>query len=208
MKSDPTGTAHPPPRVPKARSAHPRPGPRRSTRNVFVISGRDERFRKRVFELLRAVDLRPLEWEALVSATGHTVPSLLTIVQTALRQAQAVVVLLTPDDIVQLHPALHEGGEPAAETSPAMQPRPNVLIELGMALMSCPERTIVIEVGDLRPVADLGGLNFIRFDGGEAALGKLVQRLKNAGCPVDDTGTDWRRLRRFLHLEAYRRDPW
>jgi predicted nucleotide-binding protein len=174
---------------------------------VFVIHGRDEHFRESLFDLLRAVDLRPLEWETLVSETRNGVPSLLDVVQTALRRAQAVVVLLTPDDIVQLHPALHECDEPSVETRPAMQPRPNVLIELGMALMRCPDRTIIIEVGDLRPVADLGGLNVIRFDRGEVALGKLVQRLKNAGCPVDDSGADWRSPKRFVNLDTYNRRP-
>jgi predicted nucleotide-binding protein len=163
--------------------------------------------REKVFELVRALDLRPMEWETLVSATRHTAPSLLTVLQTAFLRAQATIALLTPDDIVHLHPALHERHELAVETAPAMQARPNVLIELGMAMMSCADRTIIVQVGDLRPVADLGGLNFIHFDGGDAALGKLVQRLKSAGCPVDDTGSDWRRTDRFADLGAYHRRP-
>jgi predicted nucleotide-binding protein len=179
----------------------------RSNRNVFIIHGRDEQFRERVFEVVRALDLRPMEWESIVSATRHAAPSLLTIIETALKLAQAVVVLLTPDDIVQLHPSLREREGSDGDSAPAMQPRPNVLIELGMALMSSADRTIILEVGDLRPVADLGGLNFIHFDGEEAALGKFVQRLKNAGCPVDDSGTDWRNTRRFAHIGTYDRVP-
>lgn len=177
------------------------------SRDIFVIHGRDEQVREPFFEFLRAVDLRPLEWEALVAATRRTSPSLLTVVETALARAGAVVVLLTPDDIVRLHPSLHEKGEHTAETAPSLQPRPNVLVELGMALMSCQDRTIIVEIGDLRPVADLGGLNVIRFDGSEVALGKLVQRLRSAGCPVDDSGADWRSRRRFAGLEAFGRKP-
>lgn len=188
-------------------SAAQMPSAGRGPRNVFVIHGRDEQVREPFFELLRAVDLRPLEWEALVGATRRTSPSLLTVVETALTWAQAVVVLLTPDDIVRLHPSLHVEDEPLAETSPALQPRPNVLIELGMALMSCQDRTIIVEIGNLRPVADLGGLNVIRFDGTEVALGKLIQRLRNAGCPVDDSGADWRNIRRFASIEAFSRKP-
>jgi predicted nucleotide-binding protein len=181
------------------------PSASRNLRNVFVIHGRDEQVRESFFELLRAVDLRPLEWEALVAATERAAPPLLSVVETALGQAQAVVALLTPDDVVYLHPALHVTGEAAVETRPTLQPRPNVLIELGMALMSCPERTIIVEIGDQRPVADLAGLNVIRFDGAEVSLGKLIQRLKNAGCPVDDSGADWRNLRRFADIAALRR---
>jgi predicted nucleotide-binding protein len=183
------------------------PSASRNLRNVFVIHGRDEQVRESFFELLRAVDLRPLEWEALVAATQHTAPSLLSVVEAALERAQAVVALLTPDDVVYLHPSLHEMREAAVETRPMLQPRPNVLVELGMALMSCQERTIIVEIGDQRPVADLGGLNVIRFDGTEVSLGKLVQRLKNAGCPVDDSGADWRNMRRFAGIAALNRQP-
>jgi predicted nucleotide-binding protein len=184
-----------------------RASPAGRARNVFVIHGRDEQVREPLFEVLRAVDLRPLEWEALVRATGNTAPALLTVVETALEWSQAVVVLLTPDDVVRLHPSLHGEREASTETAPMLQPRPNVLIELGMALMRCQERTIILEVGDLRPVADLGGLNVIRFDGSEVSIGKLIQRLKNAGCPVDDSGGDWRGVRRFAGVEAFSRKP-
>ncbi|BCB84099.1 TIR domain-containing protein [Phytohabitans suffuscus] len=183
----------------------PSAGP--SSRDIFVIHGRDEQVREPFFEFLRAVDLRPLEWEALVSGTGRTSPSLLDVVETALARAGAVVALLTPDDIVQLHPSLHQTGERTVETKPSLQPRPNVLVELGMALGICRDRTIIVEIGDLRPVADLGGINVIRFDGTEHTLGKLVQRLRSAGCPVDEGGNDWRSRRRFANLEAFGRKP-
>ncbi|WP_211588515.1 TIR domain-containing protein [Allorhizocola rhizosphaerae] len=179
----------------------------RSARDVFVVHGRDEQLREEFFDFLRALDLRPLEWETIVAATGQTAPSLLTVILTALKHAQAIVVLLSPDDMVQLHPSLREPREPVQEVSPMMQPRPNVLVELGMALASCPEQTIVVEVGHLRPVADLGGLNVIRLDTGEVALGKLVQRLRLAGCDVDDGGSDWRDGRRFASLVAHDRRP-
>lgn len=176
-------------------------------RNVFVVHGRDEQVREQIFALLRAVDLRPMEWESLVSVTQQTAPSLLDVVRTALAQAQAVVVLLTPDDVVWLHPTLRTPRESATETTLSMQVRPNVLIELGMALMASPDRTIILEIGGLRPVGDIVGLNVIRFDGTEIAVGKIIQRLKSAGCCVDDSGADWRSLRRFAGLDAYYRCP-
>src|SRR5262245_61636108 len=64
-----------------------------TARDVFVIHGRDEQLRERFFEFLRAIDLRPLEWEAIVTATGQTAPPLLTVIRTALMRAQAIVAL-------------------------------------------------------------------------------------------------------------------
>ena len=50
------------------------------SREVFVIYGRDDQARRAMFELLRALDLRPQEWEPLVAATGSTLPNLNEIV--------------------------------------------------------------------------------------------------------------------------------
>ncbi|MER5436188.1 TIR domain-containing protein [Streptomyces sp. NPDC002588] len=175
------------------------------SRNVFVVHGRDEEVRMKMFDLLRLLDLHPLEWEDLVRATGRTAPFLGEVVAAAPAQAQAALVLLTPDDVVQLHPDLRGANEPPYETEPTGQPRPNVLIELGMVLMAYPERTLMVEVGALRTISDIAGMNVIRFDGSETAVGKIVERLKLAGCKVNDTGSDWRQTWPFRHLAAYGR---
>ncbi|ANP49207.1 putative nucleotide-binding protein [Streptomyces griseochromogenes] len=182
----------------------PGPSPDRS-RNVFVVHGRDEEARLKVFDLLRLLDLRPLEWEDLVRATGKTAPFLGEVIAQAPAQAQAALVLLTPDDVVQLHPDLRGPNEPPYESEPTGQPRPNVLIELGMVLMAYPERTLMVEIGTLRQISDIGGMNVIRFDGSATALGKIVERLKLAGCRVNDTGSDWRQTWPYRHLSAYAR---
>ncbi|MFC9060023.1 TIR domain-containing protein, partial [Streptomyces sp. NPDC057074] len=174
------------------RNAVPMPSDADRARSVFVVHGRDDQVRREMFELLRRLDLRPKEWEDLVRATGHASPFLGDVVAGAPAQAQAALVLLTPDDVVSLHRDLRGHDEPEYETRPVCQPRPNVLIELGMVLMAYPERTLIVEVGGLRPIADIAGRNVIRFDGSGTALGKIVERLKLAGCTVNDTGSDWR----------------
>jgi predicted nucleotide-binding protein len=180
------------------------------SRNVFVVYGRDEQARRAVFELLRSLDLRPLEWEPLVRATGEGTPFLGRVVADApsLVQAQAALVVLTPDDIVLLHPDLRSTREDPHELQPSLQPRPNVLLELGMMLALYPRSTIILEFGDLRQVADLAGRNVIRFNEAVSlpeVLRKIAGRLEEAGCPVDDTGADWLDVRPFARLMAYRR---
>jgi len=177
------------------------------SRRVFVVHGRDDVLRSRMFDLLRALNLLPLEWEPIVAGGHDPLPFLNEVIARELDpgRVQAVLVLLTPEDIVHLHPSLHEHDEQAHERYPVMQARPNVLVELGMALSSHRGRTVVVEVGRVRPAADLAGLNFIRFDGSPASLKKLAERLKTAGCPVDDQGSDWLDPRRFAALDAYHR---
>lgn len=188
-------------------------GPSRNrSRNVFVIHGRDEPVRRAIFGLLRQLDLRPLEWEPLVHATGNGTPFLGQVVDGAPMLAQAAVVLLTPDDIVTLHPDLHGTPEDPHERQLTMQPRPNVLLELGIVLAAHPKSTLILEFGtNLRPIADLVGRNVIRFNPGTVhtnePLRKIVGRLKEAGCAVDDSGTDWLDITPFTNLDAYRRLP-
>jgi predicted nucleotide-binding protein len=177
------------------------------SRRVFIVHGRDGRLTARIEDLLRTVGLEPLEWETLVEASGSTAPYLGQLVARAPHLAQATLAVLSPDDIVELHPDMFQDNDLPHERARAGQARPNVLFELGLALMAYPDRTIVIEVGRMRPVADLGGLNVIRFDGSAIGIKKLLDRLKQAGCPVNDSGTAWLSLERFADLAAYTRGP-
>jgi predicted nucleotide-binding protein len=177
------------------------------TRNVFVVHGRDEQAAEELFGFLEALGLRPLGWETLVAACGTASPYLRDVIMQGIAMAQAAVVLMTPDDTVWLHGDLHEPDEDVHEAIPAMQARPNVILELGMALATYAERTIVLVAGKHRPMADLGGLNYIRLTDGDKCLDKIRLRLKTAGCQLSADGTDWRARAWFNDLAAYNRKP-
>ncbi|MFI5590007.1 CATRA conflict system CASPASE/TPR repeat-associated protein [Amycolatopsis sp. NPDC051758] len=174
---------------------------------VFVIHGRDKEVRKTFFSFFQALGLQPQDFELLVNATGSTSPALFDVVRLAPEITQAIVVLMTPDDTVMLHPDLADEQDPDSETGVGSQARPNVLVELGMALMAYPQRTIIIEMGSLRAVSDLGGLHVVRFDGSAPAIAKVKSRLRAAGCPVDDSDRSWTDPARFAHLAALKRRP-
>jgi predicted nucleotide-binding protein len=176
-------------------------------KRVFVVYGRDGALARSFFDLLYTVGLEPLEWEKLVRPTGMTAPYLGDVVRNAPHLAQATLVLLSPDDIVELHPDLRQDNDHPYERARAGQARPNVLFELGLAFMAYPRQTIIVEVGLMRPIADLAGLNVIRFDGSAIAIKKVVDRLTLAGCLVDTSGADWLDPGRFASLAAYRRGP-
>jgi predicted nucleotide-binding protein len=176
-------------------------------RNVFVVHGRDEAARRALFAFLRALGLRPLEWEKLVGETGKDTPFLSEAVRKGLAAARAVVVLMTPEDVVRLHPELHEPGEASAETGASLQARPNVLLELGMALITHPDRTLILVIGNHRPTSDLGGLNYIRISDTPECRSKIASRLRLAGCPVENEGKDWLHEGDFAGLAALHRSP-
>src|SRR3954471_15532551 len=83
---------------------------------VFVVRGRDEQARLALWRFLRALDLRPLDWEEVVRRSGSGIPYMGEVLATAFEQNQAAVVLCTPDDGALLHPGLRGAHEPAYET--------------------------------------------------------------------------------------------
>lgn len=163
----------------------------KDTSKVFVVHGRNSKARNALFTFLRALHLRPLEWTQAVQATGKTSPYVGEILDAAFSEAQAVVVLMTPDDMAYLREPLRNANDPSYETDPTSQARPNVLFEAGMAMGRNPERTLLVELGTLRPFSDVAGRHAVRLDNSVAKRQALAQRLQTAGCPVDISGTDW-----------------
>jgi hypothetical protein len=123
--------------------------------------------------------------------TGKASPFIGEILDTTFSKAQAVVVLLTPDDVTQLKEELRSPHDPPYEAQLTGQARPNVLFEAGMAMGRCPERTVIVELGTVRPFSDIAGRHTVRLSNSSTARQELAQRLETAGCPIDLTGRDW-----------------
>lgn len=168
------------------------------SRVVFVVHGRNMAVRNAMFQFLRAIGLRPREWSQAVADTGKPMPYIGDVLDVAFSKAQAVVVLMTPDDEARLRAHFHTAREPAYETELTPQARPNVFFEAGMAMGRSPERTIIVEVGDLRPFSDIAGRHVIRMNDSSERRQELAQRLRQAGCDVDLVGTDWHREGTFI----------
>jgi predicted nucleotide-binding protein len=161
-------------------------------RRVFVVHGRNILARDAVFELLRAIDLYPIEWEEAIAMTGNTSPSTLTAIERAFANAQAALVILTGDDLARLGKRyLSEQDEPY-EHRLTRQARPNVIFEAGMAFGNHPGRTVIVSFGKTRPISDIAGTNILYLSDSPESRQKLAGRLKNAGCAADtENKSDW-----------------
>lgn len=158
-------------------------------RNVFVIHGRNAKANEAVFAFLRALDLNPIEWSEARSMTKKGSPYIGEILDTAFSNAQAIVVLQTPDDVAYLHESLTSPDDP--ETQAQMQPRANVLFEAGMALGRDEDRVIIVELGKVKVFSDIHGRHSVRLDNDIKNRQELANRLRDAGCSVKTTGTSW-----------------
>lgn len=160
-------------------------------RNVFVVHGRNHLARNALFRFLRSIGLRPIEWSQAVDLTKKASPYIGEILDAAFAYAKAVVVLMTPDDEARLRGPYHGDGDHAYEHVLTAQSRANVLFEAGMAMGRDSDRTVLLELGQLRPFSDIGGRHVVKLKNSVAARQNIANRLKRAGCPVDLTGTDW-----------------
>ena len=160
-------------------------------RKVFVVFGRNHAARDEMYSFLSALGLRPVEFDDAVRATGEGAPTIDRILDEAFAIAQAIVILLTGDDEARLREQFRKQDDPAHEIELTPQPRPNVLFEAGMAFGRHPTRSILVEMGRVRPFSDIAARYGIRFSGEVRERVQLKDRLKTAGCLVDDSGSHW-----------------
>jgi predicted nucleotide-binding protein len=158
---------------------------------VFVVHGRNEKLRKSLFSFLRAIHLNPIEWSKAIELTKKPSPYVGEILDAAFEKATAVVVLLTPDDEAQLRKAFLKKTDPPFESELTGQPRPNVLFEAGMAFGTHPDNTVLVQIGNIRPISDVIGRHVVHLSGSIESRKELITKLKNCECIVDDSGSDW-----------------
>lgn len=172
-------------------------GVEKESKIVFVVCGRNEEARNALFSFLRSIELHPLEFSEAILKTGKGAPYIGEILDAAFSYAKAVIVLMTPDDEARLREPYRRPEDPVYEEQLTPQARPNVLFEAGMALSEFPTRTILIELGELRPFSDITGRHSIKLDNTVEKRQDLAQRLKNAGCEISLSGTEWRTAGNF-----------
>lgn len=166
------------------------PTPRADTHAVFVVHGRNQQLRNDMFNFLRSVKLSPIEWSEAVKQTGSAAPYIGDVLEAAFARAAAVVVLLTPDDVACLREEYRGKDEPLYETELTPQARPNVLFEAGMAMARHEHRTVLVQIGKLRPFSDVHGRHVLHFDGGPGSRKELIQDSR----PPDATLTRMERI--------------
>ncbi len=169
---------------------------------VFLVQGRNYRLNGLFEEVLRSLGLVIVGWNLALEAAGRAHgpnPFLWQILAAGFEMADGFVVLMTPDDIVELHPDFREQHEEATE-GPSLQPRPNVLLEAGMALALHPDRTVLVQIGNLRGLSDISGRYVVRFDGTPVRRAQLVGQLRAARLMADDPTPDRDQFDEFAGL--------
>jgi predicted nucleotide-binding protein len=70
-----------------------------NSKKVFVVQGGDTRLRDDFFAFLRTMNLQPVEWAEALNCAGEASAVSGEVLEKAFRNAQAVIVLLSPDNV-------------------------------------------------------------------------------------------------------------
>ncbi len=174
------------------------------SRRIFVVHGRNEAAREAMFTFLRSIGLDPIEWESAVALTGNASPYPGDVLEFAFRHAQAVLVLITGDDLARVGTRFLLESDELEERELTPQARPNVLFEAGMAFGTHPKRTLIVQIGKVRSFTDTVGRHIIRLSNKLTKRQALADRLRTAGCPVDLAGkSDWHNAGDFDSANLY-----
>lgn len=171
-------------------------------KKVFVVHGRDSRLRDDFFSFLRALGLQPIEWSEALKLTRKATPYIGEALDSAFKNAQAVIVLLTPDDEVRLSPELWKKNEDEREKTTILQARPNVLFEAGMAFGIHSDRTLLVEVGQVKAFSDVAGRHIVKLSNSPDSRNDIAERLRTSGCDVSTSGNDWLKTGDFVVTRA------
>ncbi len=164
-------------------------------KEVFIVYGRNAFAYEALKCFLRSLELRPLEFDEVRNQIGGS-PFVGDVIKAGMDRAQAIAVLLTPDEFSSLRPDLRGVTDKAEETE-RWQARPNVLLEAGMALAIDENRTLLLTIGRSEVPSDLGGpdnrsqrgpiriwggRHLIRLTNKHDARVRLHNALEGAGC--------------------------
>jgi predicted nucleotide-binding protein len=155
---------------------------------LFVVHGRDTKLNEDMFGLLRALGLNPIEWSEAIAKTKGNNPDVDKIIGGQMKTVQGIVVLISPDEQAKLK---NKFSETPAERILQDQARPNVLFEAGWAFGAYPDKTLLVRVGNTRPISDLGGKHIMKLSNGAASRKELAQRLTKMKFKVNTNGTSW-----------------
>ena len=157
----------------------------RDRRKVFVVHGRDDANTIALLEFLRALGLNPKVYEDVVRRMPKGSPHVEEVLDECFRTGKVVIILMTPDETAELQSYCHRPRDPEHETKGLPQPRPNVVLEAGVALARNRDQTILVHIGGIRRISDLDGHDVTYFNDEVSFRERLAQKLHALGCDVE-----------------------
>jgi predicted nucleotide-binding protein len=167
----------------QAQQAEPDPKKR-----VFVVHGRNISAYKALHAYLKALGLTAFNYVDELETVAGAAPFVRDVVVSGLKKAQAIVVLLTPEEHATLLPRwLARRDEIHPANKERLQARPNVIFEAGGARGLHPGRAVLLALGpEVELFSDMLGVHVHRIERDSPAVRKtLAAVLRKAGCDAN-----------------------
>lgn len=168
--------------------------------SMFVVHGRDTKLNTDMYAFLSSIGIVPMEWDhAIKAAKGGANPIVGDVISQAMDRVQGVMILFSPDEETRIKSKLaSEGDKRKGLHLKGFQPRPNVILEAGLALGAHSDKTILVQVGDIRDISDIAGKHMVHLSNSFADRKRLADRLESKlKFKVDITGTTWQKIGDF-----------
>ncbi|WP_297297139.1 TIR domain-containing protein [uncultured Methylovirgula sp.] len=161
--------------------------------SIFVVHGRDSDLAADLFAFLRAIGLHPLEWSQATRAAKGANPHVDDIIKKSMETVRGVLVLFSPDEEAKLKKKFCSGADLRKGVGNLQgQSRPNVIFEAGLALGAHSEKTILVQVGEVREISDIAGKHLVSLSNDPEDRKELAHRLKSKlKFNVDLSGGHW-----------------
>lgn len=149
--------------------------------SIFVVHGRDSALTNDMYDFLGSIGLNAIEWnEAIKGAKGGANPIVGDVINQAMKKAQGIMVLLSPDEDAKLKNKFASLKDKKIGLNKLdSQPRPNVIFEAGLALGAHSDKTILVQVGDIREISDIAGKHMAHLTNTPASRKALAMRLRD-----------------------------
>jgi predicted nucleotide-binding protein len=149
------------------------------TNSIFVVHGRDGDLNADMFAFLRAIGLNPLEWSQAIKSAKGANPHIDDVIQRAMHKVQGVLVMFSPDEEARLKPRFCSRDDKKKRFDKLDgQARPNVIFEAGLALGAHSNKTLLVQVGNVREISDIAGKHLVHLSNSPVSRKELAQRLQ------------------------------
>lgn len=168
--------------------------------SMFVVHGRDAQLNQDMYLFLASIGIVPMEWDhAIKAAKGGANPIVGDVISNAMSLVQGVMVLFSPDEEAKIRTKHATASDKKKNLHlKGFQPRPNVIFEAGLALGAHSDKTILVQVGDVREISDIAGRHMVYLDNSFAARKRLADRLQSKlKFKIDLTGEVWQKVGKF-----------
>jgi hypothetical protein len=165
--------------------------------NVYVVYGRNKAIQQAMYDFLDALGLQLLTKEAVINSLQQGAPFADDVLDTTFKSAKAIIVFFSAEEQVRLRRELRKPDDRNAETEFLLQPGIDQIFEAGYALGGFSDRTILLQVGQVRLFSDIDGRDVLNFTGKVADCRRLIDRLKSIGCILQENGNKWQGARNF-----------